>query len=89
MLWQIESMGRFYDANEGSVVYFDPNTGDTHLLSDFAAFVIQQFTDQPLDSAELTKRLAPHVDLDEASELPQQIDGILAELHDLHIVQQS
>lgn len=89
MLWQIESMGQFYDANEGSVVYFDPNTGDTHLLSDFAAFVVQQFADTPLSTERLITQLAPHIEPEENLDVPHLVGDVLEELLFLEILQRA
>ena len=87
MLWRIESMGRFYDANEGSVVYYDPSSGDTHLLNDFAAFVVQQFSTQPLALDELVAGLSDHVEAEDIPALAQTVSSVLEELTALDILQ--
>lgn len=87
MLWRIESVGRFFDANEDSVVYFDPFSGDTHLLSAFAAFLIRQFSDRPLSTEELASLLSPHLDSNDEVELLEAVSGVLEELLALDILQ--
>lgn len=86
MNWRIESMGRFYDAGEGMVVYFDPATGDTHLLSDFAAHIINQFDQEPIATEELVAKVAPDVDHSDIRELGEMVSGVLEELGRLDIV---
>jgi PqqD family protein of HPr-rel-A system len=86
MKWRIDSMGRFYDAHEDTVVYFDSHSGDTHLLSDFAAYVMQQFGDHPLTTEELVNQISPTVDSGDIPDLTEAISGVLGELLALDIV---
>ncbi len=88
MKWRIDSIGRFYDANEDTVVYFDSHSGDTHLLSDFAAYVIQQLNGQPLTTEELVNKISPAVETSNNSELTKSVSGVLEELLGLDILQQ-
>ena len=81
-------MGRFYDAHEDTVVYFDTHSGDTHLLSDFAAYVIQQLEDQPLTTEELVNRISPTIESSDASLLKNAVSGVLNELVALDILKQ-
>jgi PqqD family protein of HPr-rel-A system len=84
--WRIDSVGRFYDANEDTVVYFDAHSGDTHLLSEFAAYVIQQFGDQPLTAEELVSRILPTIESGDISELMEALSAVLEELLALDIL---
>ena len=86
MKWRIESKGQFYDANESTVVYFDSNSGDTHLLSDFAAYVLQQFDNRFLSLDELEDQILPTIDPEQLPELRGAITGVLNELVTLDIV---
>jgi PqqD family protein of HPr-rel-A system len=86
MKWRIHSTGRFYDANENTVVYFDSHSGDTHLLSDFAAFIMQQLGSGPLTSEQLVAEISPTVDFPDCTELSQVVEGILGELFNLDIL---
>jgi PqqD family protein of HPr-rel-A system len=88
MKWRIDSMSRYYDANEDTVVYFDAHSGDTHLLSAFAAHVMQQLSDQPLTTEELVNRISPAVEPSNIAELTKAISGVLEELLALDILQQ-
>ena len=86
MKWGLESKGRFYDANEGTVVYFDSHSGDTHLLSDFAAHVLQQFDARLLTIDELEYKILPTVEAEQLPELRGAITGVLNELVTLDIL---
>ena len=88
MKWRIDSIGRFYDANEDTVVYFDSHSGDTHLLSDFAGFVMQQLDDQPLTTEELVNKISPTIESSTISELTKAISGVLEELVAFNILKQ-
>ena len=87
MKWQLDCMGRFYDPGEGMVVYFDPASGDTHLISDFAAYLVRQFTDQPMDMGTLIEKISPDIDPGDLFELTQATPDVLAELVTLDILQ--
>ena len=79
-------MGRFYNPAEDTVVYFDSHSGDTHLISDFAAYVMQQLDDQPLTTEELVKRISPAIESSNIPELTMAVSGVLEELVALDIV---
>jgi len=84
--WRTHSMGRFYDANESTVVYFDSYSGDTHLITDFAAFLLQQFKDEPLSLEELVRQITPQIDADHTPELIDAMPGVLDQLVSLDIL---
>lgn len=86
MKWRIDSIGRFYDANESTVVYFDSRSGDTHLLSDFAAYVIQQLGEQQLTTEALVNRISLTIDDGDIPDLTQTVSDILEELVALDIL---
>jgi PqqD family protein of HPr-rel-A system len=86
MTWRIHPKGRLYDAHESTVVYFDAYSGDTHLLSDFAGFVMQQLGAQPLTTEELVKQISPSIDREEIPDLEEMVSGVLDELVFLDIL---
>jgi hypothetical protein len=87
MIWRIVSHGRFYDAGESTVVYFDLASGDTHLISDFAAYLIQQLTAQPLGIEALVNQISPDINPDDLPEVTQATPGVLEELVALDILE--
>ncbi len=86
MKLQIQSKGLYFDADEGTVVYFDPHSGDTHLLSDFAAFILQQFDNGSLTRDELMGEISRTVEPSDTYSLTQSVAGILDELISLDIL---
>jgi PqqD family protein of HPr-rel-A system len=89
MKWQRNTVGRFYDANEATVVYFDARSGDTHLLSDFAAYLLQQFGAQPVTTEELVNKVSPSIDTEDISDLRATVSGVLEELVALDILKRA
>jgi PqqD family protein of HPr-rel-A system len=85
-MWRIHPKGLLYDAHESTVVYFDAYSGDTHLLSDFAGYVMQQLGDQPLTTEELLNQLSPSIDPEELPDLEEMVSGVLEELVSLDIL---
>ena len=88
MKWQIHSIGQFYDRSEEMVVYFDSASGDTHLINDFAAYLIQQIANlnRPVCSEELITLVTADIEPTDLSELTLAIPDILSELAALDIV---
>jgi PqqD family protein of HPr-rel-A system len=86
MKWRMQSEGRYYDANEGTVVYFDSHSGDTHLITDFAAFLIQQFSQQPLGIDELIDQISANIDASDSTESKNDVLTVLDELVSLDIL---
>ena len=91
MAWQISSPGIFYDRDETVVVYYDAASGNTHLISEFAAYLIQQIAsqDRPLDSDEIIKLVSSDIEPGNQTELNQTIPQIIGELATLDIVAQA
>jgi PqqD family protein of HPr-rel-A system len=65
---------------EQHAVYFDPDSGDTHLIAALGAQLAEWLAAEPLDRDQLLTRLARDVDWDE----PPTPEA-LAELLDLHL----
>ena len=86
MKWCIDPIGRFYNPGEDMVVYFDTASGDTHLISEFAAYLIQQIADQPIDVEALIKRISPDIDPADLSELIEATPDVLEQLTTLDIL---
>lgn len=89
MKWQNNSTGLFYDANESTVVYFDSHSGDTHLLSDFAAYVIQQIGRQSLSTEELVDQISLSIDPDNIPNLSETVLSVVEELVTLDILKRA
>ena len=87
MDYSVAVPGRFYDCGEDSIVYFDVQTGDTHLVSSFAAHVIRLLSSQPMDSDALVQRLARDIAAEDLSYLAEVVPDILDELTSLDVVE--
>lgn len=88
MKWRVEFPGEFYDRNEQSVVYFNAQSGDTHLISDFASQIIHHLSDNSLELDDIIEKLAPDIASQDLPELALAIPDILRELVALDIVEQ-
>jgi len=86
MKWRVESRGRIYDPGENAVVYFDTVSGDTHLLSDFAAYILDQFDEQPLTSRDLVGRVSASMETGQFPDLEEAVAGVLEELAALDVL---
>ncbi len=83
MTWRAQTTGRFYDPGEGQVVYFDLASGDTHLLSDVAAHLIQLLQPKPLTLEDL----ATNFDEGTPEETAHALRSVLEELVALNILE--
>ena len=88
MKWRVVSRGRVFDPGEDAVVYFDVPSGDTHLLSDFAAYVLDQFDDRPLTCRELVEKVSITIEPGHIPDLEGAVTGVLEELVALDLLKQ-
>ena len=88
MKWHLASIGHIYDCGESTVAYFEPASGDTHLISAFAAYLLQQLggAPAPLDLQEIVAQIKDDIETEDLPGLTEDISGILNELVDLDIV---
>lgn len=88
MKWQIGSAGQFYECGDDMVVYFHPASGDTHLISNFAAYLVRQIAtvDESLDAREIIELIAGDIEPEDLPELSHSIPDILNELVELDII---
>lgn len=86
MHWHIESPGQFYRDDTDSAVYFNPASGDTHLLGQLAVYVLDQLREQPLELEGLAEKLSHETDMPKA-ELRRNLQAIIEDLATLDIVQ--
>jgi PqqD family protein of HPr-rel-A system len=86
MTWRIKSLGEIYNRGEPTAIYFDAASGDTHLVSDFAAHLLQMLTATPLTTDAILTRLADDIDEEDAADLLQAVPGLLNQLAELDIL---
>jgi hypothetical protein len=58
MKWHIPSMGRVYDPGEETAIYFDAASGNTHLISDFAAYLIELIGEDSISTEDIVRNAA-------------------------------
>jgi hypothetical protein len=82
------TIGCIYECGEDTAVYFDPASGNTHLISDFAAYLARHLASaaQPLDIAEIIELVRIDVEAEDLPELSLAVPEILNALADLGIV---
>ncbi|MCX2975897.1 HPr-rel-A system PqqD family peptide chaperone [Candidatus Marimicrobium litorale] len=88
MKWRTESEGRFYDPGETTVIYYDTRSGDTHLLTAFAAHVLREIQAESLSLASLISRIASVVEAGQDTDLQEALEGVLSELVAMDILKQ-
>ena len=86
MTWQIVSPGKFYNCGENTVIYFHPESGNTHLLSAFAGHLLQHLAPQPQDIDQLVEKCASAIPPAELPQLNAVITHLMTELVELDIV---
>ena len=86
MKWRTTSRGQFYDRDEGVVVYYDPTSGDTHLINDLAAGILKILAGQDLTVEEILESLQAEIEPEALPELTQGLPGVMEELAALDVV---
>jgi PqqD family protein of HPr-rel-A system len=88
MKWHLASIGQIYECGETTVAYFEPASGDTHLISAFAAHLVQQLgrAPAPLGIQEIISQIKDDIEPEDLQGLAQDLSAILNELADLDIV---
>jgi PqqD family protein of HPr-rel-A system len=87
MKWQIQSAGQTYDRGDESIIYYDPMSGGTHLISEFAGYLIQKIAGSPLSTEQVIELLSSDIDAEALTELQTAVPDILNQLAELDIIQ--
>lgn len=84
----MQSSWEIYDRGEESVVYYDSASGDTHLISRYAARLLQNIKTFPRSIEEIVEALGVDSDdeIGDSSEFQCRVREILHQLDDLGIV---
>jgi hypothetical protein len=88
MKWRAASEGQIYQCNEDSVVYFDPASGNTHLLSDFAGYLIEKLAGEAMDLEQIINQITPGIDSEYLPDIDKSIPQLLSELVALDVIEQ-
>jgi PqqD family protein of HPr-rel-A system len=87
MKWHIPSMGRVYDPGEETAIYFDAASGNTHLISDFAAYLIELIGEDSISTEDIVRNAASAVDANDLDSLDKAVSSALQFLAELEIIQ--
>ena len=87
MKYQNLGNGRYFDCGEGLVVYFSADSGDTHLVSEFAAHLIKQTAGKTLALDQIVGLIAPDIDPAELPQVHETLERVLGELVSLDILE--
>jgi PqqD family protein of HPr-rel-A system len=66
-MWSRRGADLVWESLPATHAVFDPDTGETHFLTELPALVLQAISPVPASAAELVQRLAGNVQLDEDS----------------------
>lgn len=88
MLWRIigDDVLQFRSWNDEFVVYH-ALSGDTHILEESAAQLLQELQRTPSDVLSLARRLADRWQCELNDDLLQEIDMVLTDMHALSLVE--
>ena len=87
MKWQACSQGLTYDADDGFVVYFDVESGRTHLLSEVAAWLLAELAVNPLSTEQLQERVVDQVESVSEPEVEKLVEALLLKLQSFDLVE--
>lgn len=87
MLWRACSEGLVFDRDEGVAVFFDPISGNTHLINDLVLKILGLLSESPLSPEVIKKNCADQMINLDSSEQDRFIDDILHELHSLDLIE--
>ncbi len=72
---------------DGETILYHSGSGDTHLLDQYQARVLEWLRSDPLTEKELEARLATMLDLEDDETLPPYVRKLLLDLQKLNIVE--
>jgi PqqD family protein of HPr-rel-A system len=87
MVWSLSSQGRVYDSGDPLVVYFDPASGKTLLISEVAAFLLEKLQAGPRSTRALADLVAQNLDSAGDDGLPDVVEALLQDLESVDLVE--
>ncbi|MCB1679196.1 MAG: HPr-rel-A system PqqD family peptide chaperone [Halioglobus sp.] len=88
MQWYAGTPGEFYDCDEATVVYFHPPSGNTHLITAFAAYLLRELARRPMTLEQLLQYAASATAADDYRSVSCALPGLLQDLVQLDILEQ-
>ena len=83
-IWYRRGAGLLWESQADGAVVFDPDTGETHFLSDLPAMALAEIDDTPVTLSGLIERLDGPDDL--PAEARQQIRAALLSLEQVELI---
>jgi hypothetical protein len=87
MKWRACSQGITYDADDGFVVYFDPDSGRTHLISEVAIWLMAELGTRPLTTEQLESRIVSQVESVTVQETEELAAALIKELQSFDLIE--
>jgi len=87
MKWYTCSPGKIYNGNDSLAVYFDPASGDTHLLGESGIYVLELLLAQPLSTDNLMHTIAEASPELSNVEREQMLDDVLQNLQSFDLIE--
>lgn len=87
MNWRACSRGLTYSAGDGFVVYFDPGSGKTHMLSEIAAWLLEELSRHPLSHEQLKKHILQQAENVSSAEIEKITSALIQELQSFDLIE--
>lgn len=87
MKWRTCSLGRTYEDGNCHVVYFDPASGSTFMISEVAAWLLAELAINPLSTEELIKRFISKAQDISDAEAKALVEAQISELQSYDMIE--
>jgi len=87
MKWRACSQGRIYDVGNSHVVYFDPASGSTFMISEVAAWLLSELAPNPLTTEELIYRFMSQAEEISGAEAKKLVGAQIGELQSYDLIE--
>ena len=89
MKWRACSQGNTYDTGNSHVVYFDPASGSTYMISEVAAWLLSEVATNTLTTEELINRFISQAEGINGAEAKILVEAQINELQFFDLIQAS
>lgn len=89
MKWRACSQGKTYDTGNSHVVYFDPASGSTYMISEVAAWVLSELASNPLTTEELINCFMVQAEEISDAEAKILVEAQISELQSFDLIEAS
>ena len=89
MKWRACSPGKTYDTGNSHVVYFDPDSGSTYMISEVAAWLLSELVTSPHTTEELINRFMSQAEEISDAEAKTLVEAQIRELQSYDLIEAS